>query len=674
MIWCKQVATKKYIQESDRMRIAKTGFCKKLASVVMVLVVAFGGIAPIVVQADADTSGISITIDGEQVVFTDQVPVIQDERTLVPVRDVFEAAGFDVDWNPTNQTVTMLGEKGLITIVVGESRFFSNFAYRELDVPAQIINGRTMLPIRALLESVGFEVDWDAATSTISATSTPLTQDVNTRRATSSLTPEEIEILHWITATAAILNYENHDNFVLLGRPRDGQTLSTVLGLENTLRQSWNVTTAAGLRTQIQALLDGGHNAGFLESARVVAEVVDLIGFEAASTQLVIAIADDEGIAYNDFMSLAAIIIEVQRFMDNTVYIFDRWGESGIVAWDMFRIGNLVSWGYVAGFIGFGEALDLMRPAIAVLQANFDNWDDAVANYLAGFAYWAGIDRSLPDTTFASRQGIFNMLNATEGLFDDALFASVPIGTRRGADGLYADAAYIQMLTRPMQRPIDVLALVGYWSWDTLRRHEYFFGSDGTVARVDRRGDSFDYRHGTFTLDDTGTLTLSFEYGFSYRIGMYSFGLGSSHDGSFQLQMPNANRLYIEGVSFAFSRSSGALFAEFYAMRAEMRTPTPERLSGYWRSGSTEFYFNVDGTARRIAVGTVAGAVNVRYNTGTFTIREDNVVVIDLDGVPTPLLYIFEFAVRVSIIDVTDEPRLIAVTRSYGELFETYAP
>ena len=650
---------------------SKAKFPKKLTVVVMAFAMVLGGIASIPVYVEADTGDISIVIDDEQVIFADQTPVIDDGSTLVPVRDVFEAAGFYVDWNPANQTVTMLGEKGLITIVVGESRFFSNFAYRELDVPAQIINGRTMLPIRALLESVGFEVDWDAATSTISATSTPLTQDVNTRRATSSLTPEEIEILHWITATAAILNYENHDNFVLLGRPRDGQTLSTVLGLENTLRQSWNVTTAAGLRTQIQALLDGGHNAGFLESARVVAEVVDLIGFEAASTQLVIAIADDEGIAYNDFMSLAAIIIEVQRFMDNTVYIFDRWGESGIIAWDMFRIGNLVSWGYVAGFIGFGEALDLMRPAIAVLQANFDNWDDAVANYLAGFAYWAGIDRSLPDTTFTSRQAIFNMLNATEGLFDDALFASVPIGTRRGADGLYADAAYIQMLTRPVLRPIDVLALVGYWSWDA-RRYEYFFGSDGTVARAARDNDSFRYSRGTFTLDAAGNLNMYFEYGFAPHTGTY---IGSSAlTTNFQVSMPNPNRLYLREGGMPYSRSSGAMFREFYTFLDEMRAITPERISGYWTSGSViEYYFGVDGTVRRISIG-ASGVVT--YRTGTITFYDDSFTSIHFDGFVEPSTYIFEFlqdgatAMRLDS-SLRWRTRLI---RSYGELFETYAP
>ena len=62
----------------------------------MLLLVGFALATQVVSAYAAD--GISVTINGEQVVFENQQPVIVDGRTLVPVRGVFEALGFEVDW------------------------------------------------------------------------------------------------------------------------------------------------------------------------------------------------------------------------------------------------------------------------------------------------------------------------------------------------------------------------------------------------------------------------------------------------------------------------------------------------------------------------------------------------------------------------------------------------
>jgi hypothetical protein len=112
-----------------------------------------------------DLAGIRVTVDGERVIFTDQVPVIVDGRTLVPVRGVFEHLGFDVDWQ--TPTATLSGGAYVIVISIGSADFTTNAAPHTLDVPAQLIGGRTMLPIRAVSESVGHSVEWDAATRTV---------------------------------------------------------------------------------------------------------------------------------------------------------------------------------------------------------------------------------------------------------------------------------------------------------------------------------------------------------------------------------------------------------------------------------------------------------------------------------------------------------------------------
>jgi len=122
-----------------------------MLSVTLVFMLVFNVIMPVSLYANE----ISVTINGQQVSFADQGPVIIDGRTLVPVRGVFEALGFDVGWNQTTQTATLTSADYAVIITVGSSAFTTNGISHNLDVPAQIIGGRTMLPIRAVVESVG---------------------------------------------------------------------------------------------------------------------------------------------------------------------------------------------------------------------------------------------------------------------------------------------------------------------------------------------------------------------------------------------------------------------------------------------------------------------------------------------------------------------------------------
>ena len=112
---------------------------------------------------------IFVTVNNEQINFADQRPVIIDGRTLVPIRGVFEALGFDVDWHQEAQTVTLINTPYIVVITVGSPVFTTNGEEFELDVPAQIINGRTMLPIRAVVESLGMAVMWNQASDTVSS-------------------------------------------------------------------------------------------------------------------------------------------------------------------------------------------------------------------------------------------------------------------------------------------------------------------------------------------------------------------------------------------------------------------------------------------------------------------------------------------------------------------------
>ncbi len=94
-------------------------------------------------------------------------PVIEDGRTLVPVRAIFESMGATIDWDAKNKTVTGETEDKVIKLVIGNKVALVNDKEIELDVPAKIINGSTMVPARFVAESLGAEVDWDNNTKSV---------------------------------------------------------------------------------------------------------------------------------------------------------------------------------------------------------------------------------------------------------------------------------------------------------------------------------------------------------------------------------------------------------------------------------------------------------------------------------------------------------------------------
>ena len=112
-------------------------------------------------KLSAPVSDITVTVNGETVQFKNQDPIIKDGRTLVPVRGVFEAMGAQVDWLQEAQKVVVNTASVNITMTLNSSVYYVNGVEKTLDVPAELINDRTMVPVRAISESLGCNVDWD---------------------------------------------------------------------------------------------------------------------------------------------------------------------------------------------------------------------------------------------------------------------------------------------------------------------------------------------------------------------------------------------------------------------------------------------------------------------------------------------------------------------------------
>lgn len=94
-------------------------------------------------------------------------PEIENGRTLVPLRAVVEALGADVDWDEDTQTITLSYEDDEIVMTVGEKTAYVNGEEVSLEVSPRIRDGRTLVPVRFIAETFGLTVEWDAESETI---------------------------------------------------------------------------------------------------------------------------------------------------------------------------------------------------------------------------------------------------------------------------------------------------------------------------------------------------------------------------------------------------------------------------------------------------------------------------------------------------------------------------
>ena len=90
------------------------------------------------------------------------VPLILKGRTLLPIRSIVEAIGGVIKWNESERKVTILVGDTKIEMWIDSNNTRVNGSNSTTDVPPAIINGRTMLPLRFVAENLGAKVDWDS--------------------------------------------------------------------------------------------------------------------------------------------------------------------------------------------------------------------------------------------------------------------------------------------------------------------------------------------------------------------------------------------------------------------------------------------------------------------------------------------------------------------------------
>ena len=93
-------------------------------------------------------------------------PVIENGSTLVPIRFLFEQMGAQVDWEQATRTATISQNNTTVSFTIDDPTAFVNGAPATMTVPARLINGKTMVPLRFLSENLGYTVDWNEGSRT----------------------------------------------------------------------------------------------------------------------------------------------------------------------------------------------------------------------------------------------------------------------------------------------------------------------------------------------------------------------------------------------------------------------------------------------------------------------------------------------------------------------------
>lgn len=109
---------------------------------------------------------VDLYIDGSALQ-TDVPPTLLNGRTLVPLRAIFEALDADVDWDGATRTATAEKAGTTVQVSIDDTTAYVNGQAQTLDVPAQLIGGRTMVPARFVSESLDARVLWDGTAQSV---------------------------------------------------------------------------------------------------------------------------------------------------------------------------------------------------------------------------------------------------------------------------------------------------------------------------------------------------------------------------------------------------------------------------------------------------------------------------------------------------------------------------
>lgn len=124
----------------------------------------------LLMPGQARAESIRVLLDGQELAF-DVAPLIEDNRTLVPLRAILTPLGAEFSWDESTRLVTAQVAGTEVRLTLDKWLATVNGQSVPLDTPAKSVDGRTLVPLRFFAESFGFRVGWDEETRTVAISS-----------------------------------------------------------------------------------------------------------------------------------------------------------------------------------------------------------------------------------------------------------------------------------------------------------------------------------------------------------------------------------------------------------------------------------------------------------------------------------------------------------------------
>lgn len=152
---------------------------KKVFSFILCFSIVFTVLSGVCTVSAATVNNITVTINGRNIEF-DVPPQLINDRTMVPLRAIFEALEATVDWDNETKTVTSKRDDTTISLTINNPTMYVNGKAIMLDSPACLINDRTLVPVRAISEAFKARVYWNNEAHTVAIlTDTPSNESVS---------------------------------------------------------------------------------------------------------------------------------------------------------------------------------------------------------------------------------------------------------------------------------------------------------------------------------------------------------------------------------------------------------------------------------------------------------------------------------------------------------------
>ena len=145
---------------------------KKIISLLLVV----GLVLSSATLAFANENEISVYVEGQKVSF-DVPPQTINDRTMVPIRAIFEVMGATVNWDNATQTAICTKDNTVVKMTLNSKIEYINDVPYEMDVAPVIVDNRTLAPARYVAEAFGYFVNWDGNTKSVLINKTSTIKD-----------------------------------------------------------------------------------------------------------------------------------------------------------------------------------------------------------------------------------------------------------------------------------------------------------------------------------------------------------------------------------------------------------------------------------------------------------------------------------------------------------------